>query len=115
MEFIDENEIKHSLVNTKIRIVNIGMRNKRIYKIDAVSGIDEKIYVDINGQQQYVFIRGIDVKNPIILYLHGGPANPDSFMTLIISSPNFKWSVALAEKLGYHFSHEYVAYEVMGY
>lgn len=24
-----------------------------------------------------------------------------------------KWSVALAEKLGYHFSHEYVAYEVM--
>ena len=26
-----------------------------------------------------------------------------------------KWSVALAEKLGYHFSHEYVAYEVMGY
>ncbi len=26
-----------------------------------------------------------------------------------------RWSVALAEKLGYHFSHEYVAYEVMGY
>lgn len=24
-----------------------------------------------------------------------------------------KWSVALAEKLGYHFSHEYAAYEVM--
>jgi GNAT superfamily N-acetyltransferase len=26
-----------------------------------------------------------------------------------------KWSVALAEKLGYHFSHEYVAYEVAEY
>lgn len=26
-----------------------------------------------------------------------------------------KWSVALAQKLGYHFSHEYVAYEVIGY
>lgn len=26
-----------------------------------------------------------------------------------------KWSVALAEKLGYHFSHEYVAYEITGY
>ncbi|MCI8583402.1 MAG: GNAT family N-acetyltransferase [Dorea sp.] len=25
------------------------------------------------------------------------------------------WSVALAEKLGYHFSHEYIAYEVTGY
>jgi len=26
-----------------------------------------------------------------------------------------KWSVALAEKLGYHFSHEYTAYEIMDY
>lgn len=26
-----------------------------------------------------------------------------------------KWSVALAEKLGYQFSHEYTAYEIMGW
>ncbi len=26
-----------------------------------------------------------------------------------------KWSVALAEKLGYHYSHEYPAYEIWGY
>lgn len=26
-----------------------------------------------------------------------------------------RWSVALAEKLGYHFSHEYIAYEITGY
>ena len=26
-----------------------------------------------------------------------------------------KSSVALAEKLGYHFSHEYIAYEIVGY
>lgn len=26
-----------------------------------------------------------------------------------------KWSVSLAEKLGYHFEHEYVAYEIFGY
>ena len=25
-----------------------------------------------------------------------------------------KWSVALAEKLGYHFDHEYTAYEITG-
>ncbi len=25
------------------------------------------------------------------------------------------WSVGLAEKLGYHFSHEYDAYEIRGY
>jgi hypothetical protein len=26
-----------------------------------------------------------------------------------------RWSVALAEKLGYHFDHEYTAYEIYGY
>ena len=26
-----------------------------------------------------------------------------------------RWSVSLAEKLGYHFSHEYTAYEIQGY
>lgn len=26
-----------------------------------------------------------------------------------------KWSVALAEKLGYHYDHEYLAYEIIGY
>jgi dipeptidyl aminopeptidase/acylaminoacyl peptidase len=51
-----------------------------MYRIDSVFGIDEKLYVELNGQQQYVFIRGENVKNPIVLYLHGGPANPDSFM-----------------------------------
>lgn len=61
--------------------MNIGMKNKRLYRINSVSGIDKKIYVEINGQQQYVFIRGKNVENPIVLYLHGGPANPDSFMT----------------------------------
>jgi GNAT superfamily N-acetyltransferase len=26
-----------------------------------------------------------------------------------------RWSVALAEKLGYHFDHEYTAFEIWGY
>lgn len=51
------------------------------YRILSSNGIDEKIYVNINGHNQYVFIRGKDVNNPIILNLHGGPANPDAFLT----------------------------------
>lgn len=54
---------------------------KKKYRILSSNGIDEKLYVNINGQEQYVFIRGIDVNNPIILNLHGGPANPDAFFT----------------------------------
>ena len=57
------------------------MKNKEKYRITTPNGIDEKIFVPINGQNQYVFIRGKDVKNPIILNLHGGPANPDGFLT----------------------------------
>lgn len=55
------------------------MKKKDI--ILSSNGIDEKIYVKLNGQNQYVFIRGKDVNNPIILNLHGGPAGPDAFFT----------------------------------
>ena len=54
---------------------------KKKYRILSSNGIDEKLYVNINGHNQYVFIRGKDVNNPIILNLHGGPANPDAFFT----------------------------------
>ena len=47
---------------------------KKKYRILSSNGIDEKLYVNINGHNQYVFIRGKDVNNPIILNLHGGPA-----------------------------------------
>lgn len=57
------------------------MKKKSRYRIFTPNGIDEKIFVNINGQNQYVFIRGKDVDNPIILNLHGGPANPDAFLT----------------------------------
>lgn len=57
------------------------MRKKNKYRILSVNSIDEKLFVNINGQDHYVFIRGKDVNNPIILNLHGGPANPDAFMT----------------------------------
>lgn len=54
---------------------------KKRYRVLSSNGIDEKIFVNINGQNQYVFIRGKDVNKPIILNLHGGPANPDAFLT----------------------------------
>ena len=57
------------------------MKKKNRYKISTPNGVDEKTYVNINGQEQYVFIRGNDVNNPMILNLHGGPANPDAFFT----------------------------------
>ena len=40
--------------------------------------IDEKIFVPINGADQYLLIRGNNIENPVILYLHGGPGIPYS-------------------------------------
>jgi pimeloyl-ACP methyl ester carboxylesterase len=41
--------------------------------------ISEKIYVNINGVEQGMFIKSKDVKNPVLLYLHGGM--PEYFLT----------------------------------
>lgn len=42
-------------------------------KIKMPNGISEIQYLDINDSKQYVLIRGKDVKNPVLLFLHGGP------------------------------------------
>lgn len=39
-------------------------------------GIDEKIKLHINGIDQWISVRGKDRRNPILLFLHGGPAAP---------------------------------------
>ncbi|WP_232820855.1 alpha/beta hydrolase [Dyella sp. C11] len=39
-------------------------------------GIDEKIKLHINGIDQWISVRGKDRRNPILLFLHGGPASP---------------------------------------
>jgi pimeloyl-ACP methyl ester carboxylesterase len=41
--------------------------------------ISEKIYLNINGVEQGMFIKSKDVTNPVLLYLHGGM--PDYFLT----------------------------------
>ena len=41
--------------------------------------ISEKIFVNINGVEQGMFIKGKNVDNPVLLYLHGGM--PDYFLT----------------------------------
>lgn len=41
-------------------------------------GINESMYVDINGSKQWINIYGEDKKNPVLLYLHGGPGSSTS-------------------------------------
>ena len=43
--------------------------------------ISEKIFVDINGVRQGMFIKSKDETNPVLLFLHGGPGMPEYFLT----------------------------------
>jgi pimeloyl-ACP methyl ester carboxylesterase len=45
-------------------------------KIVSPLGINETIKVRIGGIDQWLSIRGKDRRNPILLFLHGGPASP---------------------------------------
>lgn len=42
-------------------------------KPQPVVGIEESAYLNVNGTKQFVMIRGQNVKNPVLIHLHGGP------------------------------------------
>jgi pimeloyl-ACP methyl ester carboxylesterase len=50
-------------------------RNARDYAIATPNGIDEGRYVMIGGIEQWITIRGEDRRNPVLLFLHGGPGD----------------------------------------
>lgn len=49
--------------------------------LPVADSISEKTWVDINGVQQGMVVRGMDVANPVLLVVHGGPGMPDYFLT----------------------------------
>jgi pimeloyl-ACP methyl ester carboxylesterase len=43
--------------------------------------ISEKLFVDINGVKQGMFIKSKDASNPVLLFIHGGPGMPEYWLT----------------------------------
>lgn len=43
--------------------------------------ISEKIHVEINGIDQGMFIQSKNIKNPVLLFVHGGPGMPEYWLT----------------------------------
>ena len=52
---------------------------KTINKKTPDGGINEEMYVDVNGQKQWISIYGNNKDNPVMLYLHGGPGFSTSY------------------------------------
>ena len=48
-----------------------------LQKVVTPNGIDRRMAIPINGTQQWITVRGRDLRNPILLFIHGGPAAPE--------------------------------------
>lgn len=59
-----------------------GIRN--ILFIKAFAGaknpVNEELYIDLNGQEQFIRVMGRNADNPVIIILHGGPGSPDGML-----------------------------------
>ncbi|PST82719.1 alpha/beta hydrolase [Pedobacter yulinensis] len=46
--------------------------------IVAPGGVQEKYQLSLGNMRQWIYVRGQDRENPIVLFVHGGPASPMS-------------------------------------
>lgn len=49
---------------------------RQVQRIAAPEGIDTLFAITVGGNEQWVSIRGANRSNPVLLYIHGGPASP---------------------------------------
>ena len=61
-------------------------RNAKTLHINTPNSITESCYVKIGGIDQWISIRGEDHKNPILLFIHGGPASTYSIFSPLLRS-----------------------------
>lgn len=43
--------------------------------------LNEKLYIEVNGTKQGMFLQSENIENPVLLYLHGGPGSPEIAFT----------------------------------
>lgn len=43
--------------------------------------LEEKIFIEVNGTQQGMFLQSKQTENPVLLFLHGGPGSPEIAFT----------------------------------
>lgn len=67
-----------SLLSIIVLLLAVRFVGKTINGRTPDGGINESMYVEINGTKQWITIYGEDVDKPVLLYLHGGPGSSTS-------------------------------------
>lgn len=62
--------------------------------------IDEGMFIDINGVQQWITIRGRDLRNPVMLWLQGGPGIGASFLAPVFADWERDFTMVLWDQPG---------------
>lgn len=57
------------------------MAMRLINGISRRASIQEASYIDVNGMKQFIRIRGEDGANPVMIFIHGGPASPMGYVS----------------------------------
>lgn len=66
----------------------------------AAVSIDEGLFVDINGMEQWITIRGRDRRNPVVLLLHGGPGFPMTFLAPALADWETEFTLVVWDQPG---------------
>ncbi|SHE89754.1 Pimeloyl-ACP methyl ester carboxylesterase [Seinonella peptonophila] len=61
-------------------------QNEKFLQISTPNGIDEEAFIQINEQDQWISIRGEDRNQPILFFVHGGPASSYSIFQPLLRS-----------------------------
>lgn len=66
-----------------ILVIFFGSRLINLIKsrITTPNGIQAERYIELGNQQQFISIRGQNIENPVVIFLHGGPGSPMTYMT----------------------------------